>query len=287
MVNTIKGITILSRHKPQKIKTNEICQFGCKSRANYQFKNKKICCSDAIQKCKGHINQVLTTKRNDIDENGLNAFQRGQKAATKVRDHNKAGESISKAKNKIVQPGLRNCDISNKKMKETKLTVADDGLTNAQRSARKMANTRLADIDNNGLNQYQRWTIDRIKNGVFESAWKKALLIKQYKNTNLYYQGSYEKRFLDSLVLQKGIEWVFENVKRGPVIKYKFQEMERNYMSDFIIDNTIYEVKSNWTWNKRGKDLLLEGKNITKLKAARDAGYKVKLIREGKEIDFV
>jgi len=60
----------------------------------------------------------------------------------------------------------------------------------------------------------------------------------------------------------------------------------RWYLSDFIIENVVYEIKSDWTWNRQGKDKILEQNNINKLIATKKAGYDVKLIREGKEIDY-
>ena len=51
-------------------------------------------------------------------------------------------------------------------------------------------------------------------------------------------------------------------------------------------NNVVYEIKSDWTWNRRGKDKILEQNNINKLIATKKAGYDVKLIREGKEIDY-
>jgi len=277
----------MSRHKPKKIKIDKQCDYGCGNSAHYQFKSGKLCCNDAIQKCQGHIRRGLKTRRKDIDENGLNPMQRGQSKAMEVRDHKTAGRNISNTKQQVNENGIRNCDLSNAKMKKTKLTIGQDGLTNAQRSARKAADIRLNDIDENGLNQYQRWTNKRIQAGTFEKAFKKSRQIKPYEGTELYYQGTYEKRFLDRLVEKYGLAWVNQNVNRGPTVKYIINEYERNYLSDFIIGNTIYEIKSNWTWNRRGKDLQLEKQNIAKLTASIDAGYNVKLIREGKEIDFI
>ena len=199
----------MSRHKPEQIKTDKLCDYGCGKKAQYKFKNNKVCCNDAIQKCQGHITQVIKTKRQDIDENGLNPFQRGQKLSNIVRDHKRAGESISETKQQKNKDGIRNCDLSNAKMKKTKLTIGADGLTNAQRSARKMADRRLSDIDESGLNQYQRWTKKRIQNGTFEKALKKSYQIKPYEGTKLYYQGSYEKRFLDQLVKKYGLDFIF------------------------------------------------------------------------------
>jgi hypothetical protein len=56
-------------------------------------------------------------------------------------------------------------------------------------------------------------------------------------------------------------------------------------MSDFLIYNTIYEIKSLWTWNKHGKDLILEEKNKAKLAAAKSAGYDVILILNKEKAD--
>jgi len=268
------------------------CKKGCGEIAKYKFvKTGILCCSNHTSKCQAVKQKRINSAKQNIDENGLNSLQRGQKEATKVKKNNggfiRAGKNISKTKNTLLPNGDRRCDVSNRKMKKTKLKVGDDGLTNAQRSARKMADNRLKDIDENGLNQYQRWTNERIQNGTFEKAFKKSGLIKSYLDTDLYFQGSYEKKFLDKLLEQYGIEWVKTNVKRGPNIKYKDPiGVQRTYMSDFQINNTVYEIKSNWTWNRRGQDLLLQQINLLKLKSAVDSGYKVKLIKEGKEIVF-
>jgi hypothetical protein len=56
-------------------------------------------------------------------------------------------------------------------------------------------------------------------------------------------------------------------------------------ISDFIINDTIYEIKSRWTWNKHGKDLILEEKNKAKLTTALREGYNVILILDKEEIN--
>jgi hypothetical protein len=280
----------MSRHKPVQIESDELCKYGCNSIAKYKFKSGAVCCSDAIQKCEGHKKRSLATRRADIDENGLNAMQRGQASSCLNKKQTgafeRAGKSISATKNLVLENGMRHCDISNKKMQVTKLIVGDDGLTNAQRSARKAADTRLNDIDENGLNQYERWTIRRINNGDFEKGFEKSKQMS-YHSTGIRCQGSYELKFLDTLVSKYSKEWVKDNVMRGPSIQYiDTTEKQRWYLSDFLIGNVVYEIKSNWTWNRRGKDLILEQNNINKLKATLAVGYDVKLIREGVEIDF-
>lgn len=133
-----------------------------------------------------------------------------------------------------------------------------------------------------------------LKNGTYEVlrekmqlAWKQdpwqnnlQCPLIEYKNSGVNYQGSFEYEFLNNLEKENGIEWIKENVKRGPSIWYidPTDNIKRLYISDFLIYNTIYEIKSLWTWNKHGKDMLLEQKNKAKLNAAKEAGYEVILV---------
>lgn len=109
-----------------------------------------------------------------------------------------------------------------------------------------------------------------------------------FKNTDLNYQGTYEFEFLEELEQEHGIDWIQKNVSRGPSIWYIDPEdnTKRLYISDFIIYNTIYEIKSSWTWNKHGKDLILEAKNKAKLNQCVLDGYKVMLVLDKKEIIY-
>lgn len=112
--------------------------------------------------------------------------------------------------------------------------------------------------------------------------------ILPYKNTNVVYQGTYELEFLEELEEEFGLIWIEENVKRGPSIWYidPTDNNERLYISDFIIENTIYEIKSSWTWNKHGKDTILEEKNKAKLTACINQCYNVILVLNQKRISY-
>jgi hypothetical protein len=120
--------------------------------------------------------------------------------------------------------------------------------------------------------------------------WKnnKNCPLELYKNTSINFQGTFEYKFLEELEQENGIEWVNSNVKRGPSIWYidPTDNTERLYISDFIIDNTVYEIKSGWTWNKHGTDLVLEEKNKTKLTACIKLGYNVVLILNQNRINY-
>jgi hypothetical protein len=109
-----------------------------------------------------------------------------------------------------------------------------------------------------------------------------------YKETELLYQGTHEFEFLEALEFDNGIEWIVSNVKRGPSLWYvdPTDNTERLYISDFIINNTIYEIKSLWTWNKHGKDLLLEEKNKAKLTTCVKQGYNVILVLNQQRIEY-
>lgn len=107
-----------------------------------------------------------------------------------------------------------------------------------------------------------------------------------YKDTAINYQGSFEYCFLEKLEAEHGLEWINLNVSRGPSLWYidPTDKNRRLYISDFIISNTIYEIKSLWTWNKHGKDLILEEKNKAKLTSCIQQGYNVVLILNKEEI---
>lgn len=108
-----------------------------------------------------------------------------------------------------------------------------------------------------------------------------------FKNTDLLYQGSYEFEFLEELEFEHGIEWICENVRRGPSIWYIDPDGDKRlYISDFIIGDTIYEIKSKWTWNKNGKDVFLEEKNKAKLSACIAEGFNVILVLNNLRIEY-
>lgn len=109
----------------------------------------------------------------------------------------------------------------------------------------------------------------------------------KYKTTDLNYQGSYEFKFLEEFEDKHGIDWIKDNISRGPNIWYydPTTDTERLYISDFLINNTVYEIKSYWTWNKNGNDLILEQKNKAKLDACLSEGYNAILVIDGEQIN--
>jgi hypothetical protein len=52
------------------------------------------------------------------------------------------------------------------------------------------------------------------------------------------------------------------------------------------IGNTIFEIKSHWTWDRKGNSIELKIRNEAKLNEVKSKGYKVILVLEGQEIDW-
>jgi len=110
----------------------------------------------------------------------------------------------------------------------------------------------------------------------------------KYKTIDINYQGTYEYKFLESLELENNLEWISKNVSRGPSIWYIDPEgsNKKLYISDFIIDNTIFEIKSSWTWDRNGKNSQLREKNKAKLTECVSQGYNVVLVLNNQRIEY-
>lgn len=104
---------------------------------------------------------------------------------------------------------------------------------------------------------------------------------KKYKTTDIYYQGTYELFFLEKIEECN----LLEKIKRGPTIKYFYEGEYHLYYPDFILDNTIIEIKSDWTYNKIGKDLKLEEINKHKWESTRQQNYELVVLFSKKEIE--
>jgi very-short-patch-repair endonuclease len=83
--------------------------------------------------------------------------------------------------------------------------------------------------------------------------------LKQFKDTNIHYQGSYELDFLEHYYDKL-------NIKRSKSIKYKINESNHIYFPDFYIPelNLIIEIKNSYL-AKRDK-LKLSAKKYAVLK---------------------
>ena len=218
--------------EPTKIKTNDICEYGCGEKANYVFLKGKKCCSKHYNSCPGK-----------------------RKAFSERTDHKERNEKSLKTRLKL--------GITKTTSIKAQQTMRENGTFDIMSEKMKL-----------------KWA---------ESPWNNNpnCPILKYKTIDLNYQGSYEFEFLEEIEEQYGIKWIEDNVSRGPNIWYDdpTTNTKRLYISDFLIDNTIYEIKSYWTWNKKGEDMILEQKNKAKLNACLSEGYDVILVINGEQIN--
>lgn len=171
-------------------------------------------------------------------------------------------------------------DDHSERAQKSLATRIETGVTKETGRKAKEANLASGHYNRMRVRMQEKWDNDPWENNPIRCP------LLPYKDTELNYQGSYEFNFLEQLEQEKGIDWIINNVKRGPSIWYMDHGTKRLYISDFIIEDTIYEIKSGWTWNNLGKDLLLEAKNKAKLSQCVDDGYTVILILDGKEIKW-
>ena len=110
------------------------------------------------------------------------------------------------------------------------------GVKYASQTPETIEKTRQTNLKNNGVS----WPTQNKE--ILEKGQKSAKTIKQFKDTDLWYQGSYELDFLEKYYDKLDIE-------RGPSIKYKFKGKNKVYHSDFYIPslNLVIEIKSSWT----------------------------------------
>jgi hypothetical protein len=205
------------------------------------------------------------TSLSNIDENGLNSYQRSSNARIKsmTADVDDTGlNALQRASEKRIQTLANNVDPIT-------------GKTHLELMHQKAQVSNLITLDDDGLNGYER-------------GFKKAKTILFYKDTELYYQGSYEFIFLENLEKTHGLEWIDKNVKRGPWVWYNspVTNKHHSYQPDFLISGKLYEIKSSYYWNKSGKCITTENINIAKLNACLTSGYKLTLVLNHKHIEW-
>jgi hypothetical protein len=110
--------------------------------------------------------------------------------------------------------------------------------------------------------------LDRIKIIKNEKCCKTAFKFKNFKNTNLYYQGLYELDFLEKYYDK------YPDIQRAPTIRYTFNNKNRIYFPDFYIPslNLIVECKNSYLAD-RDKEKI-KAKEIS----TKNSGYKYSII---------
>jgi len=249
----------------------------------------------------GNPKCYLFLKINLKDKNGLNSYQR-------------SGVGISKARRKIIKNGKTVAQLSalktHKYLRNTidsktgksliqlmmdKIayrnthTILSNGMTLAKDIAKRAAETRRNTIVSSEGKTAEQLRIERVMNTKSKidpktglDLYEKAFLhgagrsssIKYY-NDKLFFQGTFEKHFLDEMSEYK----ILEFIKRGERFKYEYRKKLKQYRSDFMINNIVFEIKSIWSYC--GRPDFLEINNL-KFKSVINAGFKLIVIFDKK-----
>jgi hypothetical protein len=274
-------------------KVKQICDYGCGNTAFFRKIGRgriiKWSCCENLQHCPAmrarHAEKSSKSVQERIDS-GAFAIQlakakvtmdRIQPDGTTIREYNINKMVETRNKNNSFSTGAR-------KAADTKLNTIDEktGKTLAKLGGEKGGLTRTTTILENGLTIAQdsshraiitRSIVDEFGLNSFDRSELESKRLKKHELCGILYASSYEKKFIEILITENGLEWVKQKLKRGPTIKYPDPENQfitRLYFSDFIYENTLIEVKSNWIFFKNSRVKLL---NIAKLDESVKLGY--------------
>lgn len=285
---------------------NQICSYGCgqfgQFRKNGRDGTVKWACVENIQRCPAmrdrarqktqkmvanfketgeydQIRQKMIANMKTVSENGQSKYAVTAEKIVETRKQNNSyvtgAAKSAKTKKSRIDPcsGLTIEKTAVIKANLTRTAIDDTGTSIAQRAARKGIQTRMTTIDpETGLT-------------IYETGELRAKRLKPYKGTKIFYGSSYELKWIEQLVTNYGLEWVRDNVRRGPNFRYWDPEelCWRNYPSDFVIAHTLYEIKSDYYFAKNQNELR---KNTLKLDEALSQGWIVKLVLNHVEYDW-
>nr|MDO8109414.1 hypothetical protein [Candidatus Sigynarchaeota archaeon] len=240
-----------------------------------------------------YIKLKATLKNKD----GLTPNQRSaigiRAAQTRICDNGKTVASnrmkrVHKNRKKMIDPitGKSLTSIIVEKTARTnKNTLCDNGLTIAQNGALKSAKTmnkRIKSETGETIKQFRIRKANETKNQIGNDgldSYERAYLhgagknssIKYY-STKLYYQGTYEKHFLDFMKKINKLDLL----KRGPRVIYRDDGKSRTYRSDFAINNVVVEIKSTWSYHGLNKSKVK--RNNVKFQATVEKGFRLIVI---------
>lgn len=272
----------MTRRKSTPYSGDNLCEYCDKHVATHILVNGKYCCASTAGNCRSIreragkrisesrnsiepitglkrskliADKIAENKSNNIDENGENGHTRSGRASaiSKYNDvdsdgknaHQRNGEKFSRWCSSTIEGAKFREDLS-RRGKE--VMTYDE----ARRRSMLAVETRLRDVDDFGLNGFDRRHLKSKNAGWVEG---------------IFYQSNNEKRFLENMVCLG----LITNVKRGPGIKYMFNGEQRTYIADYVIGNSLYEIKSKYTWH--GVDNCYLEMNIAKMEAAKNAGF--------------
>ena len=165
----------------------------------------------------------------------------------------------------------KNEEIKDKIKNITREKYGVDNISQSEEIKQKKKDTSM---ENFGVSHH-------LKDGdMFLKHQKAQYRVKKYKDTELYYNGSYEKYFLE-LIEKKGF---LNEVQQGQSFEYEHNGVRHVYHTDFEFKGKQIEIKSGWTYNKNGADKQLQELNESKWKVVKNL---VVLIGKSEVLGFI
>ena len=140
-------------------------------------------------------------------------------------------------KTNLKKHGVKNVfEIDSVKEKIKQTFIKNYGVDNNMKSKRGRNEYKKSMIKKHGV----EWPLQDRK--ILEKNQKSAKTLKKFKNTDIWYQGTYELDFLEKYYKK------YSDLIRSPSIKYLFNGKRKIYHPDFYIPslNLIIEIKSSW-----------------------------------------
>lgn len=128
------------------------------------------------------------------------------------------------------------------------------------------------------LNDVRLKISDKMKYKIFD--YKKHFEVKQYKETDLFYQSSYEYHFLEYC---EKLE-ILDRIKNGNIYNFLLEDLDYGFrtITDFSMDDVEIEIKSTYILEKQGGYDVID----IKRKAVESKGKKFLLILDKKYGEF-
>jgi hypothetical protein len=213
----------------------------CGKLNNIQYYNYNNCLKKqnlyVCEKCKSHKTKITNNKNYGCDWVLQNKDI--QKTSKKTLLKKYGVDNISKL-DKIKEDRKDNFKKESFKSKSKITMLKKYGVDNVSKSNLFKEKKIKTCLKNWGVNNPSQSVV------IFDKSQKSGKKIKYDDKTKLYYRGTYELDFLN-YCYNNGIY-----VTRGKTFKYKFNNTERYYHSDFYLPNynLICEIKSDYYYNK-------------------------------------
>ena len=169
---------------------------------------------------------------------------------------------------------LKNKEVRERGKKTKKERYDNENYTNMEKMKQtkkeKYGNENYNNPEKNKMTCLEKYGVESVmqNKNLFEKNQRSSFKLKQFRNTNINYRGTYELDFLEHFYDK------YRDLQNGPTIRYIFNNKNKVYFPDFLIPslNLIIEIKNSYLL-KRDKNQI-----EAKEKATADKGFSYLII---------